>query len=40
MNGNTSTDAGLSAKEETERVLKGTVDCLFNELKSAFTRNR
>ena len=38
MDGETSRDAGLSAKEEMERVMKGTVDRLFNELKSRSVR--
>ena len=38
MDGETSKDAGLSAKEEMERLVKGTVDRLFNELKSRSVR--
>ncbi|XP_071051135.1 zinc finger MYM-type protein 1-like [Onthophagus taurus] len=38
MDGETSRHAGLSAKEEMERVMKGTVDRLFNELKSRSVR--
>ena len=34
MKNDTSKDPGLSAKEETERNLKGTIDHLFNEIKS------
>lgn len=33
MIGKTSKDADLSAKEDMERVMKGTFDRLFNELK-------
>lgn len=31
-------NAGLSAKKEMEKVLRRTVDCLFNELKSINVR--
>ena len=35
MDGEMSRDVGLTAKEEMERVIKGTVDRLFNELKTS-----
>ena len=38
MDGEMSRDVGLTAKEEMERVIKGTVDRLFNELKTRSVR--
>lgn len=38
MPGENSRDAGLSAKEEMERVMKGTLDCLHREMDERFTR--
>ena len=38
MDGEMSRDVGLTAKEEMEKVIKGTVDRLFNELKTRSVR--
>ena len=38
MDGEMSRDVGLTAKKEMERVIKETVDCLFNKLKTRSVR--
>ena len=38
MPGETAQDAGLSAKQEIMRLMKGSVDRLLSELKERFTR--